>query len=225
MSCAPKTELNVRGVIFLVPTDVLNSEDWLVARLLSSALPSDRTSTGSLYLNVDPLSFRLILSLLSRDVVLDDETLHDLYTGPKMEWSILRQTLGYLCLPVWKGVLDKYAGAKKEIEICVAEVQAKLDIATKEILEQKAFWAGLGLLDMSHVVCGAHRLRQTGNSCQNSAIVIALTPGEGFKIPDCEVCQGPSKRRSNIDSHAELEHLLLDAARRASPPKGHNWMV
>jgi hypothetical protein len=80
----------------LLPEDELLKYDWLVARMLTSEIPVTRTSTGVLYLNADPDSFRVITAVVSGVSTFNDDELAVLYNSKGTCWQLLILTAKYL---------------------------------------------------------------------------------------------------------------------------------
>lgn len=61
-------QLSVQGSLFILRKDVLLAHDWMPAVMLTSDVPAQNMN-GQLYIDVDPASFRMILSMLQGVVV------------------------------------------------------------------------------------------------------------------------------------------------------------
>jgi hypothetical protein len=83
---------SVRGSLFFLPRDMLLKSDWKLAQLVTAGYPSDSTD-GFLYLNADPLCFRLVVSLLLGVTNMEVDVKH----LPISELFRLSKTAHYLC--------------------------------------------------------------------------------------------------------------------------------
>ena len=100
--------LSVQGCIFVVEKDVVQSFDWTVATMITTATPTLKHN-NNIYINVDPISFRIILSVLQGLTNLRLE----IARISTVELSLLKSTTTYLlCNEI-----------VKEIEACQTEFQ------------------------------------------------------------------------------------------------------
>ena len=182
----------------------------------SGGVLCDRTSTGAVYLDVDPPSFRFVLSVLSRDLVLDDATMSDLYES-KVEWLLLKHTMEYLCLPELKKTLDAFCDKRKD------SLEAINKDLNTELKKREAVWSNLGSLDIHLVTCNAFRKYCPGNRCPNRAVVIS---GQAFETPLCSFCNGKTAtpcttEDSPINTLADLVSTLTSMVSDA--PGTQDW--
>ena len=88
-------KLSVQGVFLILKRDMVMSHDWILSKILTSDIPWDKTSDdGQYYIDVDPTSFRLIVSILTGITDLDSASQY-LST---MDLASLKATTTYLML-------------------------------------------------------------------------------------------------------------------------------
>jgi hypothetical protein len=123
-------QLSLRGHVGRYKRDMLLRYDWIVARMLASAAEG----TDQLYLDADPLNFRIILSLLQGIMVMD----LDLEGLSSAELTLLKDCAKYLsCESIASQLLKCIEDMKIAIERVDAECTNKLKELKAEISSTK----------------------------------------------------------------------------------------
>ncbi|KAI8898485.1 hypothetical protein BC833DRAFT_657802 [Globomyces pollinis-pini] len=173
--------LSVQGSLFVLNRKTVVSMDWMVSTMLSSTIPS-KIHLGSVYIDCDPTSFRLILSILRGITDMKSE----LPRLSSIDLCLLKSTAN--CL-----LCDKIV---KQIENCESELEGSLNenkdleaqlVAIKQgpefqLMEQ------LKSLTISKVSCNCYMSHRKYNKCGNFFVIV----GDGKVDKDsqllCDVC-------------------------------------
>ena len=86
--------LSIRGALFRHRSEDIRTTDWVLSKILTSHVPWSRTADGQFYVDVDPDSFLLILSI--RSGLLDLEQEASKLSGAEL--VLLKATARYLML-------------------------------------------------------------------------------------------------------------------------------
>ncbi|KAJ3412593.1 hypothetical protein HDV05_000461, partial [Chytridiales sp. JEL 0842] len=94
--CENVITLSVQGSVFVLTLDFVLSVDWIVAKIVTSDVPFTSVN-GQVYLDVDPLCFRIIVSVLQG--ITDLHTVVSKSSDPEL--TLLTSTAEYLlCLDI-----------------------------------------------------------------------------------------------------------------------------
>ena len=111
-------ELCLRGQSLLLPSSDIMKHDWLVRKMLTTDLPSRRTSNGALYLDLDATSFHTVYQILSGVLILDDETLCQL------DRLSLKTAADYMGCTSFRHQIEEYeASLKKDSDAQQARIR------------------------------------------------------------------------------------------------------
>jgi len=120
--------LSVQGCLFRLRKETVLNTDWILSKKLTSDVPWTKTGDGQWYVDVDPTSFRIILSILSGVVDLTGGN------GDKISdvnLLLLQATARYLMLD---GVVQIVETVKSGHTKAVSEMQEEI-VALKEKVE------------------------------------------------------------------------------------------
>jgi hypothetical protein len=132
----------VQGDLFSLTKDMILRHDWMVAKILTSGVPFD-TADGLPYLDVDPVSFRMIVCILQGGMKMDG----DLEALASPELALLRATARYL----------NCGGIKDGID---SHIKSMPNDLSKAILNRnRNVIANLVLLDYTKTTCERKRDR------------------------------------------------------------------
>lgn len=179
-------EVSVQGTIFRLNKERCLSHDWLLSRMLTSGVPHE-TVHGLPYLDVDPISFRVILSVMqgTTDLGLEVSRISS------AELALLRATARYLlCNEI-----------EEQIGAIVSEHEAELSALQKELDAEKArsqaerdaraqmpeTLKALEGMPKSVVRCKGYRQSRRFNVCGSGALLIGGVVTKEGKI-SCVGC-------------------------------------
>ena len=117
--------LSVQGCLFRLRKETVLNTDWILSKMLTSEVPWTKTGDGQWYVDVDPTSFRIILSILNGVVDLtggDGDKLSD------VDLLLLQATARYLMLD---SVVQTAETVKTGHTKAVSEMQEEI-VALKE---------------------------------------------------------------------------------------------
>jgi hypothetical protein len=97
----------VQGQLFSLTKELILDHDWMVAKILTSGVPFD-TVDGRPYIDVDPVSFRMIVCILQGGMKMDG----DLVGLSSPELALLRATARYLNCGSIEEAIDGYIKTK-----------------------------------------------------------------------------------------------------------------
>lgn len=192
-------KLSVQGTLLALDREKCMSHDWLLSRMLTSGVPH-QTLGGVPYLDVDPVSFRVILSIMQgmTDLSLEVSRISS------AELALLRSTARYLCceeierelgtivsehasqlckleenheaeVSKLKGEYDaEVLLLKKQIEKNQNEIK-KLHAERDTLAEENELIETLVKLPKSIVMCNNYRTHRPNNRCDTTTILIGAT--------------------------------------------------
>lgn len=181
--------LSVKGQYFIIKKSTIESYDWILSKILTSEIAWEKTSdNGQIYLDVDPISFRIILGILDGTFDISQ----DVPNLSRPELALLKSTTRYL-------MLDDVYEELQGFETCMmTEVKAALGkkdaviaardemIAAKEreieSMKQKSakfdeIEAQIARLTIRTLKCNAFCQRRRDNRCGFESMILgALVP-------------------------------------------------
>ena len=166
-------ELCLRGQSLLMPSSDIMKHDWLVRKMLTTDLPSRRTSNGALYLDLDATSFHTVYQILSGVLILDDETLCQL---DRLSVKTAADYMGCISfrhqIEEYEASLQKDSDAQQaRIRILEAE-NAKLKTKFESGIEHRLIEGGCAKVDVRIFICFEYRTHRSNNICRNQAVFI-----------------------------------------------------
>lgn len=169
------TQLSVQGCLFRLPTKMVKSTDWILAKILTSEIPWAKTSDGQIYVDVDPTSFRLILGILSGIVSLSSG---DADTLCGTDLTLLKATSRYLMLDKVtervKGILTGHVEAIHEKDQEIAALKEKAE----KLHDIESSFADVPIKVYE---CQAYRTHRSFNQCGCKSIFFGPISLQGTK--------------------------------------------
>lgn len=103
--------LSVQGQYFVVKKSIIESQDWILSKILSSEIPWEKSSdNGQYFLDVDPASFRIVLGILKGTFNISQ----DARTLSRPDLALLKSATRYL-------MLDEVHKELQGFETCMVE--------------------------------------------------------------------------------------------------------
>ena len=232
-------ELCLRGQSLLMPSSDIMKHDWLVRKMLTTDLPSRRTSNGALYLDLDATSFHTVYQILSGVLILDDETLCQLdrlsvktaadYMGcssfrhqiEEYEASLQKDSDALQeRIRILEQKMKKDSDAQQERIGILESENAKLKTELKSGIEHLILEGGCAKADVRIFKCSAHRTHRPGNRCWNYAVFIGEDDSADkwdvtVECPCGAILTAQKQRRSGVASQLKdsLQYLLSSSDR------------
>ena len=196
--------LSVQGQYFIVRKSVIESHDWILSKILSSDISWEMTSdNGQIYLDVDPTSFRIILSILNGTFNISQ----DAKMLPRSDFALLKSTARYLMLDnvyenlcqIETGFVAEYNAMrlKKDKEIFEIEEQNRELRRKTGVLDR--IQAKLETLDVQVVQCCAYKTHRPFNQCGAVSITIGFIDPSDKNGP-CLFCDNNCSRLRSAES-------------------------
>lgn len=185
-------KLSVQGAFFVLKKSMVLSHDWILAKIVTSDIPWDKTSNdGQIFVDVDQTSFRVILSLLSGGLDLKGDSNH----FSVIDLTLLLSTARYLMLgekliEEIEGLLNNAETTIKELKeirdqyYCLEDMlltklkckENKLRTKIEEVMKIKEKWDLLqnALVGNDRKVyqCNGYRTHRSCNRCGCKSIII-----------------------------------------------------
>ena len=204
--------LSVGGSLFMLNKEFILSHDWMLSKMLTSDVPF-KTLNGQIYIDIDPISFRLIVSVLQGVMQLELD-------APRMsnaELVLLKSTARYLlCHEIEKQLELIISGHTEEIrlrneEICkITEERTDLTNALKKWENCKAtkIINQLKNVPIGRLHCGGHG----GYHCEFHGIWIGHAVVERGELQ----CSGDKPlRATSLNGHDNFEKFMQSIERIA----------
>jgi hypothetical protein len=173
--------LSVQGNVVVLKRQAILSFDWMVARMLTSSVPSSKHN-DMIYIDVDFTSFRIILSILQgmTDLTLEASRISTI------ELTLLKNTAVYL-------LCDNIV---QEIETFETEFQTLLadrDNLASQLAEIKnsddlKIIEAIKVLPISFMECNGFRTCRSYNKCASKTLVIGSTVCSVGDSMECAKC-------------------------------------
>ena len=101
--------LSVQGQYFVVKKSIIESQDWILSKILSSEIPWEKRN-GQYFLDVDPASFHIVLGILKGTFNISQ----DARTLSRPDLALLKSATRYL-------MLDEVHKELQGFETCMVE--------------------------------------------------------------------------------------------------------
>ena len=175
--------LSVQGSLFVLKRKTIESFDWMVARMLTSAIPSSKHD-DMIYIDVDSASFRVILSILQglTDLQLEVSRIST------MELVVLKTAAEYLLcdnivqeIEAFETEIKKLAADRDKLAWQLAESKKSDDFHIIEAFKK---------LPIRLMECNGYKTRRTKNLCSSKTLVIggSVRYYDDDSIEECTKC-------------------------------------
>ena len=184
--------LSVQGSLFVLKRKAILSFDWMVARMLTSSIPSSKHH-DMIYIDVDPTSFRMILSILQglTDLQLEISRIST------MELVLLKATAAYLLcdsivqdIETFETEIQKLAADRDKLATQLAESKKSDDFHIIEAIK---------LLPIRVIECNGYRTCRSFNRCAVKTLVIGSNVNCSGESMVCTQCDNDVARRSHYN--------------------------
>jgi hypothetical protein len=182
--------LSVQGSVFVLKRKTIVSFDWMVARMITSSIPSSKHN-DMVYIDVDSTSFRMILSILQGLTDLKVEVSRI----STMELTVLKATAAYLLcdnivqeLEVFETEIQKLAADRDKLASQLAESKKSDDFHIIEAIKE---------LPISLIECKGFRSCRSYNTCAAKTLVIGSNVNCIGDSMVCTGCENNIQRRTH----------------------------
>ena len=178
--------LSVQGSSFILKKDFVLSHDWMVAKIVTSEIPSTRIH-GQIFLDVDPVSFRMIVSILQGITSLKARA-SKISTS---DLALLISTAEYLlCFDIAKELGTIQSDHEKEINRKEAEnrrIERENRTLTQALGKFETMESVFKEKSMKLLECRGYKTRRSGNICGSVSLLIGHVRLDGDELK-CEEC-------------------------------------
>jgi hypothetical protein len=157
--------LSVRGALFRLRKDTILATNWVLSKILTSEIPWDKTADGQFYVDADPTSFRIILSIISG--VLDVAQEASSFSGAEL--VLLKVTARYLLL---EDIAKQIDGIRIGLDKVVTEQEKELSDLRIKAETLGEIEAALEGLQAQVLECNAYMTCRPYNQCGYRSVIL-----------------------------------------------------
>lgn len=186
-------KLSVQGSLFILSKEMILSQDWILNKITSSTIPWPKVSDDQIYIDIDPSSFRLIVSVLNGQMVLPDDMKH----LTPMDLDVLKATARYLMLPLStiEIHISNIQGEMQKLKEQVLQLEYEKGGLVKRLVEFENFHETIKLQKVQKITCDAYRKYRSFNQCGCTSFVIGpLDVSEFDENVKCDECDNERSR-------------------------------
>jgi hypothetical protein len=122
-SSSSMIKFSVQGILFVLKEETIMRHDWLLSKVVTSQIPWEAAADGQIFLDIDPTSFRLILSILGGVMSLATDARNLAHS----ELVLLKCTARYLMLDSLEKQINEtltgFEGILKQKDETIAELK------------------------------------------------------------------------------------------------------
>jgi hypothetical protein len=169
---------SIQGSLFVLRRDFILSHDWLLATMLQSDIPTPSVN-GQLFLDVDVISFRVILSILKGTIRIDSIQVSDL------EMTLLIATADYLlCEKISEALHESQFGYQKTLAMKNQEIS--------QLKERADTLNALKKYPISLIKCNGYKTHRSFNTCGTTLMLLGPATLHDNQL-ECKVCHSVAK--------------------------------
>jgi hypothetical protein len=186
-------KLSVQGSLFILSKEMIMSQDWILNKIISSTIPWQKVSDDQIYIDIDPSSFRFIVSVLNGQMVLPDDMKH----LTPMDLDVLKVTARYLMLPssTIEIHISNIQGEMQKLEEQIEKLVHEKDGLVNRLQEFESFHETIKLQTVQKITCGAYRTHRPYNRCGCTSFLIGpLDVSEFDENVKCDECGNDRSR-------------------------------
>jgi hypothetical protein len=196
--------LSVQGNLFVLKRQVIESLDWMVARMVTSFVPSSKHN-NMIYIDVDSTCFRIILSVLRGMTDLSMEASRISTT----ELALLKSTAAYL---LCDNIVQNIETLETEFQTLLAD-RDKLASQLAEIKnsDELKIIEAIKVLPISFMECNAYRTGRSYNKWASKTLVIGSTVSNVSDSMVCANCNGnitPCQHYAGATSKYQIRSIV-----------------
>jgi hypothetical protein len=184
-------KFSVQGALFVLKEETIMRHDWLLSKVVTSQIPWEAAADGQIFLDIDPSSFRLILSILGGVMSLANDARNLAPT----DLVLLKCTARYLMLDSLDKQINEtltgFEGILKQKDETIAELNREKAQLEQENTTLDKIAQHLAALEVQQLSCQVHKTRHPYNACGCTAIVIgnvSISKGISEDIIICGKC-------------------------------------
>ena len=199
--------LSVQGALFILPKKTILSHDWILSKILTSEIPWKGSSDdGQYYIDVDPTSFRLILSILNGTVSLSLDA-NKLST---VDLALVKATARYLMLD---SIVHDIEGIKDGFERLLDEKETRIYNLENELAKYDGIEDAIKNVNVQVKNCRSYRTFRSQNECGCLSIIIGpldINPEENKEVVSCMECGNDRSRIYGRNSSQFTDRTVQD---------------
>ncbi|KAJ3412356.1 hypothetical protein HDV05_000830 [Chytridiales sp. JEL 0842] len=206
--------LSVQGTPFVLQRDFVLSHDWMPSKVLTSALPFTSVN-GQIYLDVDPICFRVIVSVLKG--LSDLDSVASKLTSPELALLISMSRYLLICTEITEPLEKLESSSRTEKTALLEELRAKTErIAALERQLEVANWESqimdvLESKDLTLLTCHGYITGVPYNRCGRASLLVGPLELNGTDLC-CKACnsevRGAKSKLHKSTKIARLHHAV-----------------